>query len=505
MHVSGPRTTLLLLWALATVVLVGGILLARQTRRVHADRDHTALLEFSSAAQARLQRLEDIYEDHLSEVGGKPLAEMTGSMGNITGILRVSLLHPSASGIPDTHFVPAEAGPGGPPPPSFTPGPGGEVAVDEERVLSRDKGWIDGTGKPLMYYVTRSSGEAAVLTISRGSVAEAITGWLRAWTETSFAPVRTTGGPDQLRTNAEVIAANGTPEVGTSPDLILPLRSRFGSFELVSWDPRITVVTYHGTTLAVAAALAGIIGIFGFVIFLVQRREQAAALQRVSFVNRVSHELRTPLTNILLNIDLADELAEDDPEESGRRLDLVRAEAGRLGRLIENVLTFSRAGESRLEMKIRRCIPAEVVSSVLETFRPGFQRLSLEVRREDENSDHPYLCDADALAQILGNLLSNIEKYVPGGTVLITTRIRSGELVIHVCDEGPGIPPEAAERIFRPFERIHSHVNEGATGTGLGLAIARDLATRLGGTLILLPASPGTGCRFELRLPAPSA
>ena len=67
-------------------------------------------------------------------------------------------------------------------------------------------------------------------------------------------------------------------------------------------------------------------------------------------------------------------------------------------------------------------------------------------------------------------------------------------------DEGPGIPAEAAERIFRPFERLDSRVNEGATGTGLGLAIARDLAASMGGTLRLV-ASAG-GAAFQLCVPA---
>jgi signal transduction histidine kinase len=72
-----------------------------------------------------------------------------------------------------------------------------------------------------------------------------------------------------------------------------------------------------------------------------------------------------------------------------------------------------------------------------------------------------------------------------------------------VSDQGPGIPPEAAERIFRPFERLDSRINEGASGTGLGLAIARDLAITMGGTLRLLPSA--SGACFELRVPAPPA
>ena len=67
----------------------------------------------------------------------------------------------------------------------------------------------------------------------------------------------------------------------------------------------------------------------------------------------------------------------------------------------------------------------------------------------------------------------------------------------------PAFPAREAERIFRPFERLDSRINEGATGTGLGLAIARDLAASMGGTLLLRPCERGAA--FELRVPAPEA
>jgi signal transduction histidine kinase len=240
----------------------------------------------------------------------------------------------------------------------------------------------------------------------------------------------------------------------------------------------------------------------GVLIYGQQRRAAALAAQRVSFVNRVSHELRTPLTNILLNLDLASESLEDAPRDAERRLDLVQEEARRLGRLIDNVLTFSRHEQGKLRAEARACVPASVVAAVVEQFAPSFARRALEVRCTGDLSQSCVL-DADALAQILANLLSNVEKYVPGGAVEIAGAMTDGALTVTVSDQGPGIPPEAAERVFRPFERLDSRVNEGASGTGLGLAIARDLATTMGGTLRLLP-SPRGAC-FELRVPAPPA
>ena len=513
MNAPGPRKTLLLLWGIAGMVLIGGLLVARQEKQLSFGRDREALRAFAVAAQARLQRLEDLYQDHLTRLGREAIPnplEARSSANEITGVLQVSLLHPGGSGIEDFHVVIDEHRDGSLATPVFPTTTGrvrsgpAVVLLEESRLFGRASGWIDEPDKPLMFHVNRTSVETAVIMVSRSAVEEPVTGWLRKWAEKSFEPVRAAGGPDQFREGENVLDEAGAthPEWGP-PDLILPLRSRFGSFELASWDVRQDVVRYQPVTLAVSVALAVAIAILGFVAFLAQRREHAIASQRVSFVNRVSHELRTPLTNILLNIDLAAELAEDSPEDANRRLGLVRIEARRLGRLIENVLTFSRAEEGKMEVKATPCVPSEIVTTVIEQFAPSFQRRGLRIERLEEKADATCLCDADALAQILGNLLSNVEKYVPGGVVEISAQIAEEELMVRISDQGPGIPQEAVERIFRPFERLHSAVNEGASGTGLGLAIARDLATRLGGSLRLVPTLSGSGCCFELKIPVP--
>ena len=166
------------------------------------------------------------------------------------------------------------------------------------------------------------------------------------------------------------------------------------------------------------------------------------------------------------------------------------------------MLTFSRHEQGKLRVEARACVPASVIAAVVAQFAPSFARRALEVRCTGDLAQ-PCLLDADAFAQILANLFSNVEKYVPGGAVEIAGALGDGVLTVTVADQGPGIPAEAAERIFRPFERLDSRINEGASGTGLGLAIARDLAATMGGTLRLLPSTRGA-C-FELRVPAPPA
>jgi signal transduction histidine kinase len=97
-----------------------------------------------------------------------------------------------------------------------------------------------------------------------------------------------------------------------------------------------------------------------------------------------------------------------------------------------------------------------------------------------------------------------VEKYAGREATLdFTVGADDSSLTITVADDGPGIPRGAEQRIFAPFERLDNSVNTGAAGAGLGLAIARDLATRLGGTLQYIRTERGA-C-FELRIPAPVA
>ena len=145
------------------------------------------------------------------------------------------------------------------------------------------------------------------------------------------------------------------------------------------------------------------------------------------------------------------------------------------------------------------------MNEVVAQFRPSLERRGITLTITEDEAVTA-LVNGDAFAQILGNLISNVEKYAAaGGIASIEMENGPGEVVIRLGDAGPGIPLQERERIFRPFYRLKDSIAEGASGTGLGLSIARDLAERMGGSLRVLTGNKGPGAVFELRLPAAAA
>jgi signal transduction histidine kinase len=235
-------------------------------------------------------------------------------------------------------------------------------------------------------------------------------------------------------------------------------------------------------------------------------REMREAVQRVNFVNQVSHELKTPLTNIRMYAELLEadlELIDCEEVATPRgHLQVIVTESQRLSRLIGNVLTFARQRRNQLSLRKTTARVDEVIAAVIERFRPTFRQKGIEVVF-DAAASAPVKVDADALEQILGNLISNVEKYAAaGGHMEIVSRQEDSQTSIVVADRGPGIPVGVRGKIFRPFYRVSDRI-EGTTGTGIGLSIARKLARMHGGDVVLLPCESGT--RFQIQLDTPKS
>ncbi len=227
---------------------------------------------------------------------------------------------------------------------------------------------------------------------------------------------------------------------------------------------------------------------------LLQRLDAALARER-RFTADAAHELRTPVAAVKVHADNLRSAVDDaEREESQQRLD---AGVQRMERAIAQLLTLSRveagaAPPARVAVDLERILRC-LIDDALALARASAIELSVDAQAA------VVLGDSAALDGMLRNLLDNALRYTPGaGRVHVQLRTMGSEVHLVIEDSGPGIPPEARERVF---ERFHRELGTGAEGSGLGLSIvAQVLATHDG--RITLDSSPQLGgLRVSVVLP----
>ncbi len=222
---------------------------------------------------------------------------------------------------------------------------------------------------------------------------------------------------------------------------------------------------------------------------------------RREFVANVSHELRTPLSMIKGYVETLIDGAKDKPEVAMKFLQTIEKHADRLTYLIEDLLAISRLESGQIVMNLQRTEPRGVVERVISDLETKAAakptRLVNEVPAELAAN-----ADADRLQQVLFNLVDNAIKYGrPGGSVVLRARRNDRkQLELSVQDDGPGIPPEAQNRIFERFYRVDKARSRDAGGTGLGLAIVKHIVQSHSGA-VWVESEPGRGATFFFTLP----
>ncbi|MBK1880786.1 HAMP domain-containing histidine kinase [Luteolibacter pohnpeiensis] len=496
--------------AAAVLVMVGGERLARRQVESRTPADRERVLDLDAAFREELRRLERIYLAHLNELAAQAADRESRNLDqdaeSLYGLVQIHILPkngkdltilsgPRTAGLPEIELNPGKR----------PLDPGKAVRIDASWLESGRKVqpvWLTAPDPRYRVYCCRPDGgriRLVAFLIDWEMVKNRTAVHLKAWLGTPLTPLREAGERLSIeQPDGKPLLVIGPTQHGPAASII-PIRSLFGDWQIRSWDGLVISHEYEPASLMIAATLAILLVASGVFLMVQQKRALKAAAERVSFVNRVSHEFGAPLTNLSLNLDLALDFLEHRPAEAKHRMTLIGEEIQRLSRLAGNVLTFSRQERDMLELNPVRCFPAEVVQKVLDSFRPSFERRGVRIET-DIPAGETVVMDQDAVSQILGNLLSNVEKYAAsGGWMGLIGEIGTHEFIIEVRDRGEGIPAADRERIFAPFERVRDQVNEGSSGTGLGLAIGRDLARRMGGDLELLQSE--TGARFRLRIP----
>lgn len=208
----------------------------------------------------------------------------------------------------------------------------------------------------------------------------------------------------------------------------------------------------------------------------------------------VSHELRTPLTSILGNVDLMRRMGEGDPES----LDAIETEAGRMSRLVNDLLSLARADVGGLPIR-RELVDLDLI------FLNVFEQINVidsPVRiRLKEIEPVRVLGDPDRLTQLMLNLMTNAVKYTNvGGQVTVGLATDETTAIITVQDTGIGIPRSDLPRVFDRFYRVNKARSRERGGSGLGLSIAKSIATAHYGD-IRVESEVGVGSTFTVTLP----
>ena len=246
-----------------------------------------------------------------------------------------------------------------------------------------------------------------------------------------------------------------------------------------------------------AGAAAGAVLVFHDVTRL---RELEAVRQ--DFVANVSHELRTPLSLIKSTAETLLDGAKDDPAVAKRFLEIIDKHANRLTLLIDDLLLLARLDAGRVEMKFEAWALREGAQDSLDDF--GIMARARGVTLENAvPAGLVARADPERLRQVLSNLIDNAIKYGrPEGRVTIGGRpLDENRVELTVRDDGPGIPPEAKERVFERFYRVDKARAREQGGTGLGLAIVKNVMQAHGGE-VRVESAPGAGTTFFLTLPA---
>ena len=228
--------------------------------------------------------------------------------------------------------------------------------------------------------------------------------------------------------------------------------------------------------------------------------EHRANEWREAFIAVLSHELRTPITTILgASTVLARPSSPDLDERRRELLDDIVGEAGRLDRIVSDLVVLSQAERGVLEsvrepLELRRVVP-QVVQD--ETRRwPG-----VTFRLDTDPQLPVVLAEQTYVEQVLRNMLGNAAKYGrPGGQVVVSCEAGPGEAIVRVLDDGPGFPSDDADRLFEPFYRSPTFARQ-VSGSWIGLYVCARLVEAMGGR-IWARARPEGGAEFGFALGA---
>jgi signal transduction histidine kinase len=228
---------------------------------------------------------------------------------------------------------------------------------------------------------------------------------------------------------------------------------------------------------------------------------ERANAAKSEFLAVMSHELRTPLTAIIGYEELlSDGITGPVNEAQKSQLGRIKASAGHLLELSDQILGFARADMGREKVNVQEVRLTEMLRSAAGFVEPmaAAKKISLTIKLPSE--EIVLKTDPGKVMQIVVNLLGNAVKFTDRGGVTLRAESKNGAAIVDVIDTGVGIAPEHIEQVFEPFWQVEQAITRRTGGTGLGLSVSRRLALLLKGD-VTVSSTVGEGSKFTLILP----
>jgi signal transduction histidine kinase len=219
------------------------------------------------------------------------------------------------------------------------------------------------------------------------------------------------------------------------------------------------------------------------------------------FVSNVSHELKTPLTSIQGFAQAIMDGTAQTPETLHQAAEVIYKEAGRMNRLVLDLLTLARLEAGTADLQKSGVDLNELLKNVVDKFALQVRQNQVSLMWKEQGLP-TIIGDGDRLVQVFTNIIDNALKFTPaGGRITLSAIQKLSQVIISIADTGPGIAPQDQKRIFERFYQVDKSRQGGARrGVGLGLPIARQIILAHGGD-IWVESQPGQGSTFMVRLP----
>ncbi|MBA3501590.1 MAG: response regulator [Deltaproteobacteria bacterium] len=221
---------------------------------------------------------------------------------------------------------------------------------------------------------------------------------------------------------------------------------------------------------------------------------EAASRAKDEFLAMLGHELRNPLAPIVTALELSTTRSKEHA--------IIERQVGHLRRLVDDLLDVSRITRGTLELEVEQLDLADAIADGIEAARPLIDQRHQQFDASVSSGMFMH-GDRARLAQVITNLLTNAARYTPaGGRITLTASKRGEELVVHVRDNGVGMPADLVPRVFEIFTRGMRSIDRASGGLGLGLAIVKSLTEKHGGRVAARSEGADRGSEFEIVLPA---